>query len=147
MDVEQTIADLAGQADWYGKLLKLAELQHTLVEQERWDDLLVVLNRRERIVEALAAIEQRLKPIKLDWHGIAATLAASDRSRVEEKFAEVRKLLELITRADCDDALVMQQRKITVGQQLRATSAGRQVNRGYAQTAYAGVGGRVNVSQ
>lgn len=149
MDAQQTAADLNAQIDWYGKLLRLAELQHTLVEQERTDDLLVVLEKRQIIVEAITAIEARLRPTKLSWHEIAPTLDATDRAEIESRFARARELLEMITRADQDDALVLQQRKISVGQQLRRTSSGHQVNRGYAATnAYgAAVGGRMDLSR
>jgi hypothetical protein len=149
MDATQVIADLSAQIDWYGKLLRLAELQHTLVEQERTDDLLVVLEKRQRIVEAVTAIEARLRPVKLGWHDQAPSLAAPERAQIEERFTQVRALLEQITRADQDDALLLQQRKINVGQQLRRTGSAQQVNRGYAAAnAYgSAVGGRMDVSR
>jgi chorismate mutase len=147
MEAQFILADLAAQADWYAKLLKLAEIQHTLIEQERTDDLLVVLDRRQKIVEQIALIEQRLKSIKQDWRASAAGLTVEDRARVEAKFAEVRGLLGQITQADQDDAMLLTQRKITVGQQLRQTNTGQQINRRYAAGAYAGVGSRMDVSK
>lgn len=148
MDQQQTIADLDAQIEWYGKLLRLAELQHTLVEQERTDDLLVVLEKRQVIVNAIGAIEARLKPTKLNWSATAAELPGEVRSQIEARFARSRELLEQITRSDQDDALLLQQRKISVGQQLRRTNTGQQLNRGYATTAYRGaIGGRMDVSR
>lgn len=147
MNAQLILADLAAQADWYAKLLKLAELQHTLIEQERTDDLLIVLDRRQKIVEQLSLIEQRLKPIKLAWPEAAAEMTSDERARVEAKFGEVRGLLAAITQADQDDAMLLTQRKITVGQQLRQTGAGQQINRRYAAGAYAGMGSRMDVSR
>lgn len=147
MEAQLILADLAAQTDWYAKLLKLAEVQHMLIEQERTDDLLIVLDRRQKIVEQIALIELRLKPIKLDWPASAAGLADDDRARIEAKFAEVRGLLGQITQADQDDAMLLTQRKITVGQQLRQANTGQQINRRYAAGAYAGVGSRMDVSK
>ena len=147
MEAQFILADLAAQADWYAKLLKLAEVQHTLIEQERTDDLLIVLDRRQKIVEQLTLIERRLKTVKQDWPASAGGMNDDDRARVERKFADVRALLAQITQADQDDAMLLTQRKITVGQQLRHANAGREVNRRYAAGAYAGVGSRMDVSK
>lgn len=148
MDATTILDDCCAQVDWYGKLLKLAQLQHALVEQERTDDLLVVLDRRQRIVEQLTLIEGRLRPVKLEWHAIAQTIDSPSRTAIEEKFAAARDLLAEITRSDQDDALLLQQRKIAVGQQLKRTNVGQQINRGYAANAYgAGVGNRMDVSR
>lgn len=141
MDTDTILADASAQIDWYAKLLKLAQLQHTLVEQERTDDLLVVLDRRSKILEQLTAIERRLRPIKTDWPAISATIDMPKRTAIEEKFAAARDLLEQITRSDQDDALLLQQRKIAVGQQLRQTTVAKQVNRGYAANAYTSTSG------
>ena len=148
MNAQLILDDLAAQADWYGKLLKLAYLQHTLIEQERTDDLLVVLDRRSKILEQLTAIERRLRPIKTDWPAISATIDVPNRTAIEEKFAAARDLLAQITRSDQDDALLLQQRKLAVGRQLQRTTVTRQVNRGYAANAYGNnVGGQMDVSQ
>lgn len=147
MDVEQINTDVSAQIDLYSKLLRLCELQHTLIAQERTDDLMVVLQKRQAIVEALGAIEQRLRPIKQDWHSRAASIDTELRSSLEAKFALSRDLLMQITEADKDDALVLQQRKIAIGQQLRKTTSGRVMNQKYASGAYATTGGRMDISR
>lgn len=148
MDVDAIVNDCHAQVDWYGKLLKLAQLQHALVEQERTDDLLVVLDRRSKIVEQLTLIESRLRPVKGEWPAIAPTIDAPARATIEERFAAARDLLEQITRSDQDDALLLQQRKLAVGKQLQQTAVAKQVNRGYAANAYGNnVGGRMDVSR
>lgn len=147
MDVEQINTDVSAQIDLYSKLLRLCELQHTLIAQERTDDLMVVLQKRQAIVEALGAIEQRLRPIKQDWHSRAASIDTEIRSSLEAKFALSRDLLMQITEADKDDALVLQQRKIAIGQQLRKTTSGRVMNQKYAAGAYATTGGRMDISR
>lgn len=147
MDIEQINSDVSAQIDLYSKLLRLCELQHTLIAQERTDDLMVVLQRRQMIVDALGAIEQRLRPIKQDWHNVASAIDSPVRSDLEAKFAQSRDLLMQITQADQDDALMLQQRKIAIGQQLRKTTHGRVMNQKYAAGAYATTGGRMDVSR
>lgn len=147
MDIEQINTDVSAQIDLYGKLLRLCELQHTLIAQERTDDLMVVLEKRQAIVDALGAIEARLKPVKQDWHSVALTIDTPVRSDLEAKFAMSRDLLMQITQADQDDALVLQQRKISVGQQLRQTTSGRVMNQRYGAAAYVTSGARMDVSR
>lgn len=147
MDFDQINSDVSQQIDLYRKLLRLAELQHALIAQERTDDLLVLLEKRQLLVDALGAIEKRLRPTKVEWQAIASGFDSSDREQLESKFAESRDLLMQITQADQDDALVLQQRKISVGQQLRHTSGARVVNRGYAAGAYSTSGARMDVSR
>jgi hypothetical protein len=45
-------------------------------------------------------------------------------------------LLEQITAADRDDALVLQQRRLNIGKELRQATSARQVNRMYGVAAY-----------
>jgi hypothetical protein len=108
---------------------------------------MVVLTKRQSIVDALGAIESRLKPVKQDWHTIASSIDSPVRSELETKFAHSRDLLMQITQADRDDALVLQQRKISVGQQLRKTTSGRVMNQKYAAGAYATTGARMDLSR
>jgi hypothetical protein len=147
MNIDQINSDVSAQIDLYSKLLRLCEIQHTLIAQERTDDLIVVLQRRQMIVEAVGAIEQRLKPIKQDWHSLASGIDRDTRSDLESKFAQSRDLLMQITQADDDDALMLQQRKMAVGRQLRQTTSGRVMNQKYAAGAYATTGGRMDVSR
>jgi hypothetical protein len=62
-------------------------------------------------------------------------MSAESRSRAEELLDESKQLLEQITTADRDDALVLQQRKLNLGRQIHQASAARQVNRTYAAAA------------
>jgi len=50
--------------------------------------------------------------------------------------SESKLLLQRITEADRDDAIVLQQRKLNLGRQIKAAAAARQVNRNYATAAY-----------
>jgi hypothetical protein len=60
---------------------------------------------------------------------------------------ETRRLLEEITAADRNDALILQQRKLNLGKQISQASAAKQVNRNYAAAAYGTKVSRMDVRQ
>jgi hypothetical protein len=63
-------------------------------------------------------------------------LGGDQRAQAERLLAETRRLLEEITTADRNDALILQQRKLNLGRQLNQATAAKQVNRNYAAAAY-----------
>jgi len=61
--------------------------------------------------------------------------------------AEARSLLEVITSSDRNDTLVLQQRKLNVGRQIRQAAAGRVVNKMYGAAAYGNRPERINIQR
>jgi hypothetical protein len=127
---------LHGQVDCYRRLSKLAALQHEHVQQGRTEQLLEVLGQRQEVLDQLAALERVVAPAKRQWAQFVEALAPGMRSEAEQLLAETRRLLEDITAADCDDVLVLQQRKLNLGRQISQAASARQVNRTYAAAAY-----------
>jgi len=133
---DPVIDALHGQVDCYRRLSKLAELQHEHVQQERTESLLEVLTLRQQVLDQLAALERVVAPVKRQWNEYLATLAPAACEEAERLLAETRRLLEAITAADCNDVLVLQQRKLNIGRQISQAASARQVNRTYAAAAY-----------
>ncbi len=131
----------------YDKLLKLAELQHVHVAGEQTDELLEVLQLREQVVTQITGIESKLKAVRQQWPTISAGFPEADRALAESLFGQTRELLERVTAADQDDALLLQQRKLSVGRQLTQARDGRRVNQNYAASAYAGASGNTDVAR
>ena len=127
---------LHAQVECYRRLAKLAALQHEHVQQGRTEQLLEVLNHRQAVLDQLGALERVVAPAKRQWAQFAATLPAAERAEAETLLAETRRLLEDITAADCNDVLVLQQRKLDLGRQINQAASARQVNRNYAAAAY-----------
>ena len=127
---------LHAQVACYERLAKLAALQHEHVRQGRTEQLLDVLRHRQAVLEQLGPLEQVVAPAKRQWPQFVATLPAADRAEAERLLSETRRLLEDITSADCDDVLVLQQRKLNLGRQINQAASARQVNRNYAAAAY-----------
>lgn len=133
---DPVLAALEDQVACYRRLARLAEAQHEHVQQNRTEELLEVLTRRQEVLEQIAQLERVLAPAKKDWGQYLSKLAAPARLAAEEHLGETRRLLEQITAADRDDAIVLQQRKLNIGRQINQATAAKQVNRNYAAAAY-----------
>jgi hypothetical protein len=144
MSDDPIIDALAKQLDCYRRL---AKIQHEHVCQNRTEQLLEVLKSRQEVLEKAAELEQIVGPAKRQWGDFCATLVAADRQRADALLAETRALLQQITAADRDDALVLQQRKLNLGSQINRAASARQVNRNYAAAAYGKPTSRINVQQ
>ena len=136
MPDDSTIVALEEQVGCYRRLAKLAEIQHEHVQHSRTEDLLDVLTKRQVVLDDIARLEGVVGPTKRGWTDYVAGLDVDQRLRAENALAETRRLLEVITAADRNDALVLQQRKLNLGKQINQASAARQVNRNYAAAAY-----------
>ena len=135
------LAALHEQVDCYRRLAKLAEIQHDYVQQGRTEQLLEVLGHRQEVLGQVADCERIVGPAKRRWGDYVGALAPESRAEAEALLAETRGLLEAITASDRNDALVLQQRKLNLGAQIRKATAARQVNRTYAASAYGPRGG------
>ena len=145
MNGDAVLEALAGQLGWYRRLCKLAELQHEHVRQGRTEQLLDLLKDRQQVLEQIADFERRIGPVKRQWTQYLSTLNGTDRAEAESMLSETRRLLEEITSADKDDALVLQQRKLNLGRQINQTAAARQFNRAYSAAAYGAGPSRMDV--
>jgi len=127
---------LAEQLACYRRLAKLVQIQHEHVRQSRTEQLLEVLKSRQELLERMAACEAVVAPVKRRWPQYLAELDGAKRQQAEGLLAETRMLLEQITTADRDDALVLQQRKLNLGRQINQAASARQINRTYGVAAY-----------
>jgi len=133
---DTVVLALEEQLTCYRRLAKLAELQHMHVQRDQTESLLEVLKSRQTVLDDISRLEAVIAPVKRTWGEYALKIEPDQRARAESLFAEARALLEQITASDQNDALVLQQRKLSVGKQITSASAARKVNRTYAAAAY-----------
>jgi hypothetical protein len=138
MESDPVILALAEQVECYRRLVKLSQVQRDYVQQSQTEQLLDVLLRRQEVLVQLKELEEVVAPARKQWGAYVARLDEGDRSRAQRMMDETRALLEQITSADRDDALVLQQQKLSLGKQINQASSARQVNRNYAVAAYGG---------
>jgi len=144
---DPVIEALTEQLACYRRLAKLAQIQHEHVCQSRTEQLLEVLKSRQEVLERASGLEQIVGPAKRQWGEFCATLAAPEQERADALLAETRALLQQITAADRDDALVLQQRKLNLGKQIGQAASARQMNRNYAAAAYGKPPSRMDVQR
>jgi flagellar biosynthesis/type III secretory pathway chaperone len=137
MNNDPILEALEQQVGCYRRLAKLADMQHEHVRQSHTEELLAVLGQRQLVLDQVASLEQAILPAKRRWTDYLGSLPETDRKLAQSMMAESRQLLEQITSADQNDAMVLQQRKIEVGRALRHNAMARQVNRSYATSSYA----------
>lgn len=136
MPTDPIIVALEQQVELYRKLAKLADIQHGYVQNSQTEELLEILVKRQEVLDVIGVLEQTIGPAKKQWSQYVTKLNATDRAKAESHLAETKRLLEQITSADRDDALVLQQRKLNLGKQIDQAQSARQVNRTYAAAAY-----------
>jgi hypothetical protein len=144
---DDVILALEEQVLCYRRLAKLAELQHEHVQHSRVEELLDVLGKRQSVLDDIARLEGVVSPSKRRWNEYVTEIGDGDRARAEASLAETRRLLEEITAADRNDALVLQQRKLNLGRQIHQASAAKQINRNYAAAAYGPRASRMDVQR
>ena len=133
---KNVVAALREQVDGYRKLARLAEAQRRFVQSSQTEQLLDVLRQRQAVLDGIMAAEQVVGPAKRAWAETAVRLSADDRAAAERMLGETRALLERITSSDRDDAVVLQQRRLTLGRQIGKVQAAKAINRQYAAAAY-----------
>jgi hypothetical protein len=136
MNDDAVIAALQQELDCYQRLAKLAKTQHEHVQNSRTEDLLLVLSQRQQLLEQIAIYEQTIVPAKRDWPQYLSGLMPEQRELADSLLDKTRQLLEQITTADREDALVLQQRKFNVGRGINQAVAARKFNMNYAAAAY-----------
>ncbi len=144
---DTVIDTLNQQVTCYQRLAKLAEQQHEHVQQSATEQLLEVLTRRQEVLDEVGRLETCIAVTKKRWGEYLRGLDGGSRSTAERLLAETRRLLEEITTADRNDALILQQRKLNLGKQINQAQTARQVNRNYATAAYGARPSRMDVRQ
>jgi hypothetical protein len=144
---DAVIQALHDQVTCYQRLAKLAELQHEHVQQSQTEALLELLTRRQEVLDQVSRLEQVIVVAKRRWGEYVGGLRSEQRAQAEKLLAETRRLLEEITTADRNDALILQQRKLNLGKQISQATSARQVNRTYGNAAYGAQASRMDVKQ
>jgi hypothetical protein len=127
---------LIQQLECYRRLLKLAQTQRGYVQAGQTEELLEVLNKRQEELNRIMNLELTVGPVKKRWQEWTTGLSADEKAKAEGLVLQIRKMLEAITASDKLDALALQQRKLSIDREIKATSNAATVNRKYAAAAY-----------
>ncbi|MBI9017091.1 MAG: hypothetical protein JEZ07_07520 [Phycisphaerae bacterium] len=130
---EEIILLLTQQDDLYRQLHELACQQTVLVDGKNPEMLLKVLASRQRLINKLTAIDQKLKPIRNNWDELFLSLNPQQKRQVQQLVDSVKQTLGDIIQRDKCDTEKLHACKDQVASQIRNVNTGRQMNNIYAQ--------------
>lgn len=124
---------LTQQKFLYRQLKELTQKQTSLVDGHDPEMLLKILAGRQRLIDRLSLIDRELRPIRVDWQRVAASLPVSQREEAKSLIDSMQEILgEIIARDEVDTkTLHSQQQKVTT--EIRSTTTGKRVNQAYSQ--------------
>ncbi|MEQ9459588.1 MAG: flagellar export chaperone FlgN [Phycisphaeraceae bacterium] len=131
----QALLDLVvRQRDLYQSLGSLSEQQQRFIDAGDTAKLLMVLSRRQTILDDLRIIAESLRPFRESWDDVRASLEQDDRERLRGLLDETDELMRSIMARDRADGDRLQQARGRVSKQLGRNSMATQATRAYQGT-------------
>lgn len=123
---------LNAQADVCRRILEKSQLQQKLVEGHRDDELLSLLNDKQRLMDEQQGLATQAVPYRQRWEtGMRDRAAPASRAAVETAWNALRDTLnEIVTLEDASRAMLEDQ-KGKVSQELGRLQRGKMVNKAY----------------
>lgn len=113
------------QREVYERLELLSLSQAQLIHEDQTDELLAVLGQRQSLIEQLTALNDELAPFTERWSELASRLSEQHREDLRQRFDEVGRLVESITRRDESDRRALEVRRSSVGSELQSLTRSR----------------------
>lgn len=113
------------QREIYERLELLSLSQAALINEDQTDDLLAVLGQRQSLIEQLTALNDEMAPFAERWSELAPRLSEHHRSALRQRFDDVGRLVESITRRDEGDRRALEARRSSVGSELQSLTRSR----------------------
>lgn len=132
---------LTEQRALYQRLQELSRLQRGLISGERPELLLNILRDRQKLVSALAEINQQLTPFRQDWEGVYEQLPEDARRAASELLRQINEMLTVILDTDQEDGALLAARKQSVADSLADLAGGHAANTAYGRAPRGGRGG------
>ena len=110
-EVGAMISLLSEQRDLYARLASLADHQRSLIADREPERLLEVLGERQKIVDRLESLAERLRPRQRQWQQIREQMADSERQRADQLVSETNALLSAIIQKDEADVQLLAESK------------------------------------
>ena len=127
---------LSEQRDLYVRLRALTDSQHALITGDEPQRLLTVLGERQKLIDRLERLAQRMRPYRQQWPQMRSELTPAEAEQVDRLLGEVDALLAGILEKDKADTQLLAARKCSVGQAMATLKKGKQAGAAYAASAY-----------
>ena len=127
---------LSEQRDLYVRLGALTDSQRALITGDEPQRLLAVLGERQKLIDQLSCLAERMRPYRQRWPQMRSELTPSEADQVDQLLGEVDALLAGILEKDKADTQLLAARKSSVGQAMATLKTGKQAKAAYAAAAY-----------
>lgn len=132
-DIDELVAILTRQRDLYAHLRQIGQKQSDLVERGAAEALLELLAQRQRFIDELSDLNERLAPFREDWPRVWRQVPESRRAMVSELLNTVSDTLSRILEQDDQDRA-----RLAASQDKVKAELGRVSGAAVAVRAYAG---------
>lgn len=144
-DIERIAKDflllLDREYQYYLELEKLNAQKRALIEAEQTEELLKVLARQQKLVNAVADIRCKAAEHSRNWASIADKVPYQLRSSIDNMLVKIRELLSRIVEQDKEDIEKLETFKANVQSDLDKASQAKRMLNAYG---YQGQGRRDN---
>ena len=130
---EELVQLLSEQKNLYQQLHNLACQQTVLVDGKDPEMLLKVLAARQRLINRLTVIDQKLKPMRQNWDEIFRSLREEEQQQVQQLVDSVKQILGDILQRDQRDTEKLNACKAEVAGEIKNVNTGRRMNNLYTQ--------------
>ncbi len=94
---------LGDQLQLYQELDQLSQAQSGLISEERTDELLRVLARREMLIGRIQGLNDSLSGVRARWSEFVAGLDEAQRDSIGERVAGITRIIEAVSQRDNAD--------------------------------------------
>ncbi len=134
-DVDELTALLSEQRELYKQLAGLAEHQRSLIAGDDAERLLGILGTRQKIIDRLETLADRMRPYQQNWQAIRDRMPDLQGRRVDQLVAEVNTLLSTILAKDKADADTLAARKTATATAMTQLKTSKAAGAAYAAVA------------
>ncbi|MFA5865079.1 MAG: hypothetical protein WC975_10390 [Phycisphaerae bacterium] len=124
---------LKRQHQYFLELQRLAQEQRALIKAQQNEELLHLLAKRQKIVEALGQLHRQSAPYRQDWPQMKVLLAEPLRKNIGALLTELQQMLNLIIEQDQQDCQELSASKQLVASELSQTNKAQAANAYYSQ--------------
>ncbi|MFT5424236.1 MAG: hypothetical protein ACI89L_002030 [Phycisphaerales bacterium] len=117
--------DAARLRDLYRRLDELARGQGELLEADRTEELLGLLNERSGVIDQIKQIAATLHPVMDGWDRLGATVPEPTRGTLGNALEEIRSLTATILDRDREHTEVLIEHKNSIAGELTSVVKGR----------------------
>jgi|GEM_PF-5900020 len=124
---------LKNRKEYLNCLWKLSLSQNRIIEENNYDELLSVLQKKQNIIRRMEEFRQRDLDLKKEWESVKSQLESQSKQDCENVIEDSRRILEEIISSKKESTEFLMKRREETQLQLKAVQQGDQAHRAYLQ--------------